>query len=226
MNSPKQLTFPWSKTNKATFSDFYFDPKNYGLKKNLLEEQDDLFLYGTRQSGKSFMLNAVCNFYASNNKSSLYVPITDVKKYGIGFIDSLEDLDVICIDDIDFIHSDKKWEVAIFNLINDCLISKCRLIFASSYNPSCIKFELKDLISRIKKMDHVEVIPVSEDRLDDALNFICKLRSINLGDKEINYLITYSKRNISDLVDIIDKLDKASMQLKRKITIPFIKEII
>ena len=226
MNKPKQLTFPWIKKNIASFDDFYFDPKNFGLKKNLLEEDDDLFLYGIKKSGKSFLLQSVCNFYASKNKSSLYIPIAEVMKYGISFMDSLDNLDVICIDDIDLINFDKEWEVAIFNLINDCLISKCRLIFSSAFNPSSIKFELKDLISRIKKMDHVELFPVSEDKLNDALNFICNLRSINLGEKEINYLVTYSKRNISDLINVINKLDKTSMQLKRKITVPLIKEVI
>ena len=226
MNNPKQLTFPWIKQNIASFDDFYFDPKNFGLKKNLLEGNDDLFLYGIKKSGKSFLLQSVCNFYDSKNKSSLYVPISDVKKYGISFMDSLDNLDVICIDDIDLINCDKEWEIAIFNLINDCLISKCRLIFSSAFNPSSIKFDLKDLISRIKKIDHVELFPVSEDKLNDALNFICNLRSINLGEKEINYLVTHSKRNISDLINIINKLDKTSMQLKRKITVPLIKEVI
>ena len=226
MNNPKQLTFPWIKQNIASFDDFYFDPKNFELKKNLLEGNDDLFLYGIKKSGKSFLLQSVCNFYDSKNKSSLYVPISDVKKYGISFMDSLDNLDVICIDDIDLINCDKEWEIAIFNLINDCLISKCRLIFSSALNPSSIKFDLKDLISRIKKMNHVELFPVSDDKLNDALNFICNLRSINLGEKEINYLVTYSKRNISDLINIINKLDKTSMQLKRKITVPLIKEVI
>ena len=226
MNKPKQLTFPWIKRNIASSDDFYFDPKNFGLKKNLLEEDDDIFLYGLKKSGKSFLLQSVCNFYASKNKSSLYIPIAEVMKYGISFMDSLDNLDVICIDDIDLINSNKEWEIAIFNLINDCLISKCRLIFSSPLNPSSIKFDLKDLISRIKKMDHVELFPVSKDKLNDAINFICNLRSINLGEKEINYLVTHSKRNISDLINIINKLDKTSMQLKRKITVPLIKEVI
>ena len=101
MNNPKQLTFPWSKPNKSSFDHFYFDQKNLELKKNLLEGDDDLFLYGIKQSGKSFLLQAVCNLFASKNKSSLYVPISEVKKYGTNFIDSLDDLDVVCIDDGD-----------------------------------------------------------------------------------------------------------------------------
>ena len=51
MNKPKQLTFPWIKRNIASYDDFYFDPKNFGLKKNLLEGDDDLFLYGIKKSG-------------------------------------------------------------------------------------------------------------------------------------------------------------------------------
>ena len=98
--------------------------------------------------------------------------------------------------------------------------------FSSSLNPSKIYFKLQDLSSRLKKIDHIELFPISDNELTDALKFICKSRSINLSDREINYLITYSKRSISDLLFIIDKLDKYSMESKRKITIPLIKEII
>ena len=52
------------------------------------------------------------------------------------------------------------------------------------------------------------------------------LTSINLGDKEAKYLVTYSQRNISNLVHILESLDQLSMEMKRKITIPLIKEVI
>ena len=109
---------------------------------------------------------------------------------------------------------------------NNCFSSNCRIIFCSSINPSNINFKLKDLISRLRKIDHVELMPVKEDKLPEAIKFIANLRSINLGDKEIKYLLTYSNRSMSSLLDAINKLDDLSMQLKRKITIPLIKEII
>jgi len=113
-----------------------------------------------------------------------------------------------------------------FYLINDCLSSNCRLIFSSSENPSSINFELDDLRSRIKRIDHIELYPISDANLPEAIKFVSQLRSINLGDREINYLVTYTKRNMSDLIEIIGKLDRLSMELKRKITVPLIKEII
>ncbi len=225
MNKPQQLTFPWSKLNKFTFDDFFFDSSNEEIKL-ALKNNDDLFLYGAESSGKSFLLQSTCNYYALDNKSSVYIPISEAIKHGTGFIDSLEGLDLICLDDIDLIASNQEWEVGIFNLINNCHTSKCRLIFSSCINPSSINFELNDLRSRIKKIDHIELYPISDVNLPKAIKFVSQLRSINLGDKEINYLLTYTKRNMSDLVEIISKLDQLSMELKRKITIPLIKEII
>jgi DnaA family protein len=72
----------------------------------------------------------------------------------------------------------------------------------------------------------MELFPVTDNNHEEAIRFITKIKSLNLGDNEINYLMTHSKRNVSNLVEIIEKLDKLSLQLKRKITIPLIKKVI
>ena len=225
MNKPEQLIFPWSKKSRAIFEHFYLDDINLPVKKALLNF-DDLFLYGISGTGKSFLLQSLCNYYTDCKKTSLYIPINEVKNFGSDFLDSLEELDLICIDEIDSIAEDDNWEIAIFNLINNCLISKTRLIFCSQFNPSTINFNLTDLYSRIRKIDHIELLPVSERNLREALKFITDINSYEIGDNEINYLMTHSKRSIANLVRIIDDLDQLSLQLKRKITIPLIKELI
>ena len=225
MNNPQQLIFPWTKKSVATFDHFYVDDLNLSAKDALLKE-DDLFLYGIAGTGKTFLLQSLCNHYSDCKKTSLFIPLNEVKEYGAGFLDSLEELDLICIDQIDSIAGDDTWEVAIFNLINNCLTSKCRLIFCSRLNPSSINFNLKDLFSRIKRIDHIELFPVSENKLRDALRFIIDLRSLEIGDSEIDYLMTHSTRSITNILEIIDELDLLSLKLKRRITIPLIKEFI
>ena len=95
MNKPQQLTFPWSKQNKFTFDDFFFDSPNEEVKL-ALKSNEDVFLYGAEDSGKSFLLQSTCNYYASDYNSSVYIPISEAIKHGTGFIDSLEGLDLIC----------------------------------------------------------------------------------------------------------------------------------
>jgi DnaA family protein len=146
--------------------------------------------------------------------------------YGIEIFESLENIQLICLDGIENIISAIEWEKAIFNLINKTLISKSRLIITSSEDLQSLNFSLPDLESRLRKIESYELIPIQDKDILDALLYISNLKSINLGDKEAKYLVTYSQRNISSLVHILESLDQLSMEMKRKITIPLIKEVI
>ena len=228
MNKPRQLTFPWNKVNKSSLEGFYTSQENFHLV-SLLKDSDflgDLFIYGTKESGKTFLLQAMCNFYSSMTKSSLYVPLKKVMNYGVEIFDSLENIDLICVDGIEQVISKIEWEKAIFNLINKALISESRLILTSSKDLKSLNFSLPDLESRIRKIQSYELHAINDKDIFDALKYISKLTSINLGDKEAKYLVTYSQRNISNLVHILESLDQLSMEKKRKITIPLIKEVI
>ena len=228
MNKPKQLTFPWNNVNKSSLEGFFTSRENSHLL-SLLKDRDfldDLFIYGTKESGKTFLLQAMCNSYSSVSKLSLYIPLKKVMNYGVEIFESLENIDLICIDGIEEVISKIEWEKAIFNLINKALISETRLILTSSKDLKSLNFSLPDLESRIRKIQSYELYPINDEDIFDALKYISKLTSINLGDKEARYLVTYSQRNISNLVHILESLDQLSMEMKRKITIPLIKEVI
>ena len=228
MNKPKQLTFPWNNVNKSSLEGFFTSRENSHLLSLLKDSDflDDLFIYGTKESGKTFLLQAMCNSYSSVSKLSLYIPLKKVMNYGVEIFESLENIDLICIDGIEEVISKIEWEKAIFNLINKALISETRLILTSSKDLKSLNFSLPDLESRIRKIQSYELHPINDKDIFDALKYISKLTSINLGDKEAKYLVTYSQRNISNLVHILESLDQLSMEMKRKITIPLIKEVI
>ena len=185
---------------------------------------DDVFIYGTNNIGKTYLLQAICNYYNSDSRSSLYIPLMDVKNYDTAIIDNVSSLDLVCIDGLDQIANNSKWEIALFNLINSSLNTECRLIFSANFTNKTLQFGLPDFESRIKKLNSFEMTPVQDVYLKEALLHISEFRSINLGEKEVKYLLGYTKRNLSDLVSIIERLDSLSMELKRKITIPLIKD--
>ena len=225
MNDPKQLIFPWIRANKSSLDNFYFESENLQVK-DTFNSGADFLIYGEQECGKSFLLQSFCNQYAADKKSSLYVPLKEVLIHGTSFLDSIDTLELVCIDNIDAISNRKEWEIAIFNLINNCMLSNCRLIFSSSLNPAKLNFDLNDLKSRIKKIEPVKVLPISDQGLEDALSFVANKRLINLGEKEVQYIITHCNRSMKGLLNVLDRIDQVSAELKRKITIPLIKKVI
>ena len=63
MNNPKQLTFPWNKENKSSFKGFYPIESNKQLLFLLQDADfdDDLLIFGPKDSGKTYLLQALCN---------------------------------------------------------------------------------------------------------------------------------------------------------------------
>ena len=228
MSNPKQLTFPWNKENKSSFDSFYTTKLNkqllFLLKNEALKE--DLLIYGAKDSGKTYLLQALCNQFNNQGKSSFFLPMRQAIELSVDILDSLENIELVCIDGIESLVGNKAWEIGLFNLINRSFNSNNRLIFTSAKNIDGMNFELKDLDSRLRKIQSHELHSLADDDILYALKHIANLRCIELGSKEAQYLLTYADRNISDLVKILESLDQLSMEMKRKITIPLIKEVI
>jgi DnaA family protein len=228
MSNPKQLTFPWNKENKSSFDSFYTTKLNKQLLFLLKDEalKEDLLIYGAKDSGKTYLLQALCNQFNNQGKSSFFLPMRQAIELSVDILDSLENIELVCIDGIESLVGNKAWEIGLFNLINRSFNSNNRLIFTSAKNIDGMNFELKDLDSRLRRIQSHELYSLADDDILYALKHIANLRCIELGSKEAQYLLTYADRNISDLVKILESLDQLSMEMKRKITIPLIKEVI
>ena len=51
-------------------------------------------------------------------------------------------------------------------------------------------------------------------------------RSFQLSNNVAEFLIRRSNRDLNSLIEILDEIDRSSLAAKRKVTIPFIKELI
>ena len=65
---------------------------------------------------------------------------------------------------------------------------------------------------------------VQDEFLNQALDFVSLQLDINLEKGELEFLLNHQTREFSLLVENIISLDRQAASLKRKITIPFIKE--
>ena len=232
MNNPQQLIFPFKADQRASFSNFFCTQDNSPLLTRLDqivndENSHELIIDGIEGSGKSFLIQSICNELSLAQKKLAFIPMKKALNMGVEIIQNLASLDAVCIDDIQHIENNAKWEEAFFHLINECHQSKCTLIFSVTSNKSLDDlFQLPDLLSRVKRMEHMTLKTVQDQDLIEALIFNCKKLDINLGQLELDFLVKYHARDFSILLEKVMFLDQRAGELKRKITIPLIKEIL
>jgi DnaA family protein len=195
VNNPKQLIFPFQINQKASFESFFCSPDNIELMGRLADllvskNADELIINGAEGSGKSFLMQAICNELSSSGKQFAFMPMNKAINMGVEIFQNLASLNAVCIDDLQLILSREEWETALFNLINEFM----------------------------------KLQAVQDECLNQALDFVSQQLGINLEKAELEFLLNHQTREFSILVDNLISLDKQAASLKRKITIPLIKE--
>lgn len=136
----------------AAFDNFYAkaQPEVYQALQTMstLKGEPFIYLHGLADSGKTHLVQAVCQQAARNGFSAIYVPLKD-RIYGVQSLENMEQLDLIGIDDIDAIQKQSGWEEALFHLFNKCRSNKTYLLMTAKYVPQGLELNLADLKSRL-----------------------------------------------------------------------------
>ena len=229
MSNPRQLALQIQINERASLNNFFVSKKNnktVQILKNILlgsDKEVQIFIDDLGSNGKSYLLQAICNDFSNSNNSSIYIPMQEAINLDPSILEGVSELNLICIDDIDLINKRRDWEIALFNLINECYEKECFLLLSGSIN----KLEaIPDLVSRIKKMETLRLEAINDDELLEATKAISKNLNIEISDKNMNYLINNSKRDIKTIFRTLSQLEKESLERKKSIGLNLIKEVI
>ena len=108
MNKPTQLIFPFQINQKASFDSFFCSPDNQNLMTRLTDivisrDANELIIHGEEGSGKSFLMQAICNELSVAGKQFAFIPMNKAIKMGAEIFQNLASLDVVCVDDVQLI---------------------------------------------------------------------------------------------------------------------------
>ena len=229
MPNPRQLALQIQINERASLKNFFVSKNNnktIQVLKNILFSSDSgaqIFIDDLGSNGKSYLLQAICNDFSNSNNSSIYIPMEEAINLDPSILEGVSELNLICIDDVDLINNRREWEIALFNLINECYEKECFLLLSGSIN----KLEaIPDLVSRIKKMETLRLEAINDDELLEATQAISKNLNIEISDKNMNYLINNSKRDIKTIFRTLSQLERESLERKKSIGLNLIKEVI
>ena len=181
------------------------------------------WLWGAAASGKTHLLQAVCEHPGDR---AVYLPLRDFVAVGPAILEGLASRQFICLDDVDVVAGDADWELGLFNLYNQVSDADGVLIVSACATPRACKFSLADLASRFSRLPAFHVHTLDEVELISALQLRARHRGLDLPVETANFLLTRMKRDMASLYALLDKLDSAALRAKRRLTVPFVKEVL
>jgi DnaA family protein len=191
-----------------------------------------LYMWGEAGSGRSHLLHALCSEVDERGESVAYIPLHHYQGMSLDIFENMEKVTLVCIDNIDAIAGNKKWEKALFDFYNSWSDNKnnrpagASLVFCASALPKQLGIKLDDLVSRLEWGACYHLLPLNDEDKLGALQLRAQLKGMKLPVDVGRFLLNRLSREMSTLLKTLDKLDNASLVAKRKLTIPFVKEVL
>lgn len=222
-----QLALPLQLADHAVFAS-YLDSGNETLVATLSgiaagHNNHGCWLWGATATGKTHLLQALCE--AAGDRAA-YLPLTMVLDAGPGVLDGLASRELVCIDDIDQVAGRSEWEIALFDLCNQVFDSGSQLIASATSTPRECAIGLADLRSRLARLPVFQIKALGEKERVSALQLRSRHRGLELPDDTATYLLKRSRRDMASLYEVLDRLDKEALRAKRRLTIPFVREVL
>jgi len=127
------------------------------------------------------------------------------------------------VDDVDSLPEAS--QIALFNAINEARQSGGSVLAAGHAPPAQLALR-DDLKSRLAWGLVYEVKPLTDEERAAYLRNEAARRGIQLPDEVISYLLARVRRDLRSLGAILDRLDLASLEAKRPVTVPLAREVL
>ncbi len=212
----------------ATFAG-YVDGSNaeaVAALRDRIESVRSLYLWGGRGTGKSHLLQAACHAAAARGKGTVYLPLAQASEFTPEILDDLEALSLICVDDIQAIAGRADWEQRLFHLYNRAREQGRSIVITGDRPARSLGLGLPDLVTRLGWDLLFQLNPLDDDGLGEALRLRAAALGMELPEEVVNWLLRRCARDATVLFALLDRLDRASLSAQRRLTIPFVRELV
>ena len=117
-------------------------------------------------------------------------------------------------------------EAALFHLINGLREQGAFLLLTGIGLPGYWPAQLPDLSSRIKALHFVEIAPPDDGLLGAVLLKLFDDRQLSVSHEIVAYLTPRIERSTDAARTIVAAIDEAAMVQKRRITLPFVRDVL
>ena len=223
-NHSDTLDSSTSLNSKYIFENFIIGPSNElaaaackAVSVNPGGAYNPLFLYGGVGLGKTHLMQAIGNevIKRSPNKRVQYVTterftnemITAIAKHKMAeFKDAYREIDVLILDDVQFISGKEKTQEEFFHTFNSLYESNKQIILSSDRPPKAIPTLEDRLRSRFEGGMIADVSSPDLEMRTAILREKCQQGSVEISDEIINYIASNIQNNIRELEGALKRI--------------------
>jgi DnaA family protein len=184
---------------------------------------DTVWLWGPASAGKSHLLQAACRAATAAGRRAMYVPLPADSP---AVLVDLEQVELLAIDDLHSVAGDLGWERPLFAILNAYLGRHGSLLLAATATATQCGFRLPDLASRGAGAVTYRVGQLDDAERAAALRLHAAARGLVLEPAAADFLLKRASRDMAALTAWLKELDRASLTEQRRLTIPFIRDVL
>lgn len=179
---------------------------------------DTVYLWGAAGCGRSHLLRAThaaakavrrCAVYVAGETAGGELPCPPG---GLLIVDDVERLGQAA-------------QIALFRAFNTARLAGLALLMSGAAPPRELALR-EDLRTRIGAALIYEVKSLSDEDKAATLKSHAAQRGMRVDEELIGYLLRHAPRDLPTLMAVLDALDRASLQLKRPLTLPLLREVL
>ena len=178
-----------------------------------------VYIWGASGSGRSHLLRAVLTQLQDAGRRVSYLDCAIDTCVSV----PADALDVVALDNVERLG--EPGQIAFFNLYNAFRESGKTLLAAGDAPPMRLGLRA-EITTRLGWGAVYEVHGLTDAEKSDALAEHAAARGFTLQPEVGRYLLTHVQRDMPTLLAILDTLDRYSLEAKRAVTVPLVRELL
>ncbi|MGH8460806.1 MAG: DnaA regulatory inactivator Hda [Stenotrophobium sp.] len=216
----QQLPLPVQLRESASFDSFFSGP-NTDAVAALHELSGAVFISGAHGSGRTHLLQAV-----AHARRCPYLPLAELQAFGTEALTGLEQAPALCLDDIHAVTTNRDWALALLRLLDARRAQNLATALSADAPPDRMPCALPDLRTRLSASAVFGLHPLTDADREQLLRERAQARGLELAPEVSRWLLRQLTRDTGSLLAALEKLDRASLSAKRRLTLPFVQSVL
>ena len=185
------------------------------------ENASEVYIYGVSGQGKTHVLQGVVLKALEIDKSAIYIDCGE--SFPDHILDFIDQLDFISFDNVHLISTEN--QEVFFDLYNRVRQAQIIILVSADSLPSNLEV-MKDIKTRLSLAAVYKLEELNDELIMSVINSQMSQRNLSVNSSVFEYLFKNYSRDLKLLLSTLNDLDKASLQAKKPISIPFVKKFL